>query len=165
MRLGEILTLKWNDCDLENGVISVHSTMAYAGHGYQVESPKTKRGIRPISLSNVVIQSLLEHRQQSNTKLLPDNLIIQIVGGQSVLQCNLRLLFYNLIKQAQLAKIRIYDLRHTHKSGLDMHPFKPHGISIAMFSRISKKVRQIHSMIFFHDCSRRSERKRSFQHP
>ena len=56
MRVGELTGLRWQDVDLENGVISVNHTLVYYNHQdelgtyYSINTPKTEAGIREIPM-------------------------------------------------------------------------------------------------------------------
>jgi len=116
MRLGELQALRWSDFDMENGVIRVRRTLTYTGKRYEVNSPKTRRGIRAVSLPETVVQTLTRHWQKISPPPSPDSLICETKSGQPVLQHNLRMLFYTLIERSGVPKIRVHDLRHTHAS-------------------------------------------------
>jgi integrase len=55
MRRGEILGLSWKDIDLESGVI--HVCCSLTNHG-EIKTPKTKSGIRTISIDDETVKHL-----------------------------------------------------------------------------------------------------------
>ncbi len=62
MRRGELLALKWDDLDLEKGVLYVQRTVSrIPGRGYMESGPKTKSSRRRIVLPAVAIEALKEH--------------------------------------------------------------------------------------------------------
>lgn len=68
-RIGEILGLRWQDCDFENGIITIDHTLIYRlqDNGkckYRITTPKTKAGIREIPMFDEVREALLQERQQ-----------------------------------------------------------------------------------------------------
>ena len=65
MRVGEICGLRWEDIDLENGMISVNHTLVYYNHAvngcyFNIHTPKTKAGERQIP----VLENVKEAFQQ-----------------------------------------------------------------------------------------------------
>lgn len=56
MRVGELTGLRWQDVDMENGVISVNHTLVYYNHQdelgtyYSINTPKTEAGVREIPM-------------------------------------------------------------------------------------------------------------------
>ena len=70
-RVGEIIGLRWEDCDFENMTISINHNMIYrkykgeAESKFHVTTPKTKAGIRTIPMLSDVKQALeLEYEFQ-----------------------------------------------------------------------------------------------------
>jgi integrase len=67
MRVGEITGLRWEDIDLEEGLIKVNHTLVYYSHGgegchFSVHSTKTKAGNRVIPMLDEVKEALLEEK-------------------------------------------------------------------------------------------------------
>ena len=61
MRVGEAIGLRWQDVDLENGLISVNHNVVYYSHKgtygnchYEIHSTKTKAGVRLIPMTKAV---------------------------------------------------------------------------------------------------------------
>ncbi len=69
-RIGEILGLRWQDCDFENGIITIDHTVIYRLQDdgtcrLRITTPKTKAGIREIPMFDEVRAALLqEHTRQ-----------------------------------------------------------------------------------------------------
>lgn len=68
-RIGEILGLRWCDCDFENNIISINHTLTYRpGEDgkmiYNVTTPKTKTGIRIIPMFSQVKEALLTQKDK-----------------------------------------------------------------------------------------------------
>lgn len=64
-RVGEIIGLRWEDCDFKNNLISINHNLIYRqqddGHcSYTITTPKTKTGIRIIPMLSEVKAALLE---------------------------------------------------------------------------------------------------------
>jgi integrase len=65
LRRGEVLALRWPNADLDGKVIRVRETLEETkSHGLQVKPPKTKAGRRDVSLPDIVVDALREHRRQ-----------------------------------------------------------------------------------------------------
>ena len=66
MRVGELVSLKWNDIDFTNHTISISKTYYNPYNNtvkYQLVPPKTKGSRRKIKVSDIVIRELLKHQE------------------------------------------------------------------------------------------------------
>lgn len=71
MRLGELLALRWQDVELEHGMLQVRGTLHRAGNKFVISEPKTTRSRRRIALSSMAVEALKAHRaRQDNESLL-----------------------------------------------------------------------------------------------
>lgn len=66
-RIGEILGLRWQDCDFENNIITIDHTLIYRLQDdgtckLRITTPKTKAGIREIPMFDEVREALLQER-------------------------------------------------------------------------------------------------------
>jgi integrase len=133
MRQGELLALKWQDMDLENGTICVRRTLTRSGGRLLVGEPKTKKSRRTIILNEPSARALREHldRQIDAMQHLGDlyrdhGLVFASEVGTLINPSNLRRRsFTPLLKQAGLPQIRFHDLRHTCATllfGKGLHP-------------------------------------------
>jgi integrase len=123
MRRGEVLGLRWQDIDLERGLISVRQTVLNVGGNRVFSSPKTTRSKRVVALDPDTIATLRRFRGRAVrdvTALLfsePDG---GPLDGNAVTRR-----FIKLAAKAGLPRIRLHDLRHTHATlalGLGIHP-------------------------------------------
>ena len=58
-----LVALRYNDVDLEKGMLQVRHNLTWVrGMGYVESEPKTKTGRRKIMLSNVAVAALKEHQ-------------------------------------------------------------------------------------------------------
>jgi integrase len=65
MRQGELLGVRWQDVDLDNGVLRVVQVSQWMpGQGATFRQPKTQKSRRSIDLSPDTVRRLREHRQQ-----------------------------------------------------------------------------------------------------
>ena len=69
MRRGELLALRWRDCDLDGGRLCVERSLERTKSGLRFKAPKTKHGRRTISLPASVVAGLRTHwRQQQEQR-------------------------------------------------------------------------------------------------
>jgi integrase len=64
LRRGELLAPPWSDIDLDTKVWRVRIALEETKAGLQVKTPKTKAGRRDVSLPEIVVEALREHRRQ-----------------------------------------------------------------------------------------------------
>lgn len=121
MRRGELLGLKWEDVDLERGVLAVRRTMSRGKGGtWELGQPKTASGRRAIALPGSCITTLRRHRARQNAQRLQlgemwrdDGFIFTGRAGGSLHGNSLVNAFKSLIQESDLPAIRFHDLRHT----------------------------------------------------
>lgn len=70
-RVGEIIGLRWKDCDFENNLISINHNLIYRQQDsgkceYHITTPKTKTGIRIIPMLSEVKAALLEEYEKQS---------------------------------------------------------------------------------------------------
>lgn len=121
MRRGEILGLRWNDCDLENGKISVRQALYSVSGKLVFQEPKTKGSRRVITLPDFAVASLRKHRAKQNELKLQlgegyddHGLVVANNSGKPVNPSDLNVDFEYATKKAGLPRMRFHDLRHTH---------------------------------------------------
>ena len=121
MRQGELLALKWENIDLEKGIVQVkHNLKRLPGGGLALKAPKTKSSIRAIRLGAKSVAVLQEHKARLSQEEAKHNGLWQETDfvftstiGTPIDPSNLIRQFRQLLKQAGLPKIRFHDLRHT----------------------------------------------------
>ena len=64
MRRGEVLGLRWEDVDFDEGMVSVRHTLISVAYEIRDSTPKTRRGQRMIALDRVTAQALRDHRHR-----------------------------------------------------------------------------------------------------
>lgn len=121
MRRGEILALKWDDIDFQNGKIHIRNSLAYVpDKGLLIKEPKTSKSKRQISISEHVLNELKIFREKQYFHLNKfgyrneSNLVVTSENGKPVNPRNLLRQFYNIIEEAKVPRISFHDLRHTH---------------------------------------------------
>lgn len=129
MRPGELLGLKWEDVDLDEGGLRLNRTLA----GRNLTTPKTKRSRRRIDLSAASIAALKTHRKRQLEERMrkaglwrDHDLIFASAVGTPLSHRNVVRSFKALLKHAGLpVSTRLYDLRHTCATlllGSNVHP-------------------------------------------
>lgn len=121
MRQGELLGLKWDDVDLEGGLLRVRRTLTKAGKVFTTAEPKTKKSRRTIRLTAAAIDALKAHlsRQMEEMEYMgslyqPGGLVFATEAGTLFNPSNLRnRSLAPLLKAAKLRPVRFHDLRHT----------------------------------------------------
>jgi len=65
LRKGELLGLRWQDVDLEGGVLYVRQALQRLGsEGITFRAPKTRGSGRAVALSPATVRRLRQHRQR-----------------------------------------------------------------------------------------------------
>lgn len=123
LRQGELLALKWEDLDLEEGTLRVRRTLTYAGGKHSLSEPKTKKSRRTVRLTSGAVAALRHHlkRQMGEMDRLgslykPGGLVFASETGGIINPSNLRnRSFARLLRRAGLSGqgVRFHDLRHT----------------------------------------------------
>ena len=133
LRQGELLGLRWDDVDLEGGILQVRRTLSLTEeHGHVFEAPKNGRG-RAVKLTWAATRTLKDHlgRQLGEIDALGEDyrdegLIFPDERGHPMRQHILtRGSFERLLQRARLPRIRFHDLRHTCATlllGKGVHP-------------------------------------------
>src|SRR5215207_10070502 len=121
LRQGELLGLKWEDVDLEDGSLQVRRTLATTKAGPQLTSPKTKGSRRTVRLTQSTVNALRSHLERQLEEIgragslwRENGLIFASEAGDPLDRryvTNHR--FKPLLKRAGLPQIRFHDLRHT----------------------------------------------------
>lgn len=121
LRQGELLALRWQDVDLEQGILQVRHTLAGACDGRPVlAEPKTTTSKRAIPMPEAMLRMLRSHRSQQterrvrNGKTWKDNnLVFCGENGEPILGQRVRVNFRRFAVQAKLpSHAHFHDLRH-----------------------------------------------------
>ena len=70
LRQGELLGLKWDEVDLEDGSLQVRRTLAITKNGSVFTSPKTTGSRRGVKLTQRAIEGLRSHLEASLRRLI-----------------------------------------------------------------------------------------------
>jgi integrase len=130
MRRGELLALRWEDLDLDAGVLGVRRAVGRGPGGAFTKTPKSDSGQRSVELDSATVRILRDHeRAQKEQRLLigpgwrnHDGLVFTAADGSPLRPGRLTELWRMLVregaKKADVAVIRLHDLRHSHATQL-----------------------------------------------
>jgi integrase len=125
MRRGEILGLRWGNTDLDGKVIKVRESLEETKAGLRFKPPKSRAGVRDITLPAIVVEVLHAHRKRllerrlmlGQGKLADTDLVFPAWDGSPQRPNSLGSLWYDLAKELDLG-VSFHELRHTHASQL-----------------------------------------------
>jgi integrase len=125
LRPSEYLGLKWQDIDLEQGVINVQRSLhwrSYKTGDWYFSEPKTPRSSRRIPLPASVSRALINHKRHQGEERLKAgadykslDLVFATGEGQPLIRLNVvQKHFKPILERAKLPlTLRLYDLRHS----------------------------------------------------
>jgi integrase len=121
LRQGELLGLKWDDVDLDDGSLQVRRTLAITKNGSVFTSPKTSGSRRSVKLTQRATEALRSHLKRQLGEIdrvgslwSENGLIFASETGEPLdRRAVTKLKFKPLLKRAGLPEIRFHDLRHT----------------------------------------------------
>lgn len=131
LREGEILGLRTKDVDFERGTLSVVQTLSHEGQVLSAGA-KTSSSVRLVSLDQKTLQVLKKKKAQVAAAKLhagqayqDNDLLFPTDLGTPISPRNFLRTFYKLMEKAEVKRITIHDLRHTHATLLlkqGVHP-------------------------------------------
>jgi integrase len=121
LRKGELLALRWDDVDLEGGVVHVRQNVQRLPEiGLVFGPPKSNKSRRTIPLPAASAKVLRTHRANQAAEALAlgpawgeSGLVFTSAVGTVIEPRNLNRFFDELIAKAGVRRIRFHDLRHT----------------------------------------------------
>ena len=126
LRVGELISLTWNDIELENGILRVNRTLNIiksSNSGRQkwlktFGTPKTASSIRSVPLLPYIselLKSAKEHQEKAkmNSCYEDNNLVFATRHGKPLDPRNLQRVFQAVCRRAGLSGFHIHCLRHT----------------------------------------------------
>ena len=137
LRQGEALALKWSDIDFENRKITVDKTAVRIKERQTLQTPKTKKSKRVISIDPATL-SILKSWKKDQIKIYfkngkhfegDENFIFTNQRGEWVHIHNFIRYFKRFIADHKLKPITPHGLRHTHASLLFSAGVEPKNIS------------------------------------
>lgn len=127
LRLGEALALRWNNVDLDAKVIKVREALEQTRQfGIRFKAPKSRAGKRDITLPDILVDALREHRkaqlelqmQLGAGRLADDALLFATLAGRPWAPNLLSMVWTNFARSTGLPDVTFHGLRHTHASQL-----------------------------------------------
>jgi integrase len=121
LRRGELVGLRWEDLDLDAGILMVRRSMEVTKGSVRAKAPKTKSGRRRVDLPPVAVEALIKHKaRQAERRLLlgPDyhdeGIILAGRTRERMHPDSLTTMFDRIATKAGLEGVHLHDLRHTH---------------------------------------------------
>lgn len=123
MRSGECLGLRWEDIDLNEGLISVKNTLSYADGKWYLDAPKTKTSRRVIKIDTPALEMLRHHKekQDEGKRIVGDawahpEMVFTSCTGRYYDRNLLNKQFHRILRDNHLPLIPVHGLRHTNAS-------------------------------------------------
>lgn len=120
LRRGEALGLRWEDIDLNAGVLRVERTLSRINGELVFADPKTDKSQRTVALPEASVSVLKSHRaRQAKERLaagdawVETGLVFTRPNGTAVDPSNVRHRFATLCKRAGLGPLTPHELRHS----------------------------------------------------
>lgn len=120
LRQGEALGLRWQDIDLDQGVLHVTKQLQRIDGEFQLLEPKTKKSRRTIGLPAIAVRELRDHRdrqQRERERSRADwnhrDLVFTRGDGEPLDGTVVTHQFHRLLDRAGLPQRRFHDLRHS----------------------------------------------------
>ncbi|MBX6395329.1 MAG: site-specific integrase [Alicyclobacillaceae bacterium] len=120
LRPSEALALRWQDINLEQGVITVRHSLERLNGQWRLKEPKTAAGRRSIPVSAGTVRLLKVHKARQARERLQAGPGYQDLGfvfanqtGEPLSLDSVRESFKRTLRRAGLPEIRLYDLRHS----------------------------------------------------
>ncbi len=120
MRRGEVLGLRWACVDLDTGRVFVNRSLSVVRNELMWSSPKTARSRRSLSLDDMTVTALRDHRRRQNEERLAlgeswsdNDLVFCNQAGGELHPNQFSRRFTAAARRAGVQPIRLHDLRHT----------------------------------------------------
>jgi integrase len=120
LRRGEVLALKREDYDAENGTLRVDSALVRDERVTYEEDPKTKKSIRTMYLPPFVVAAInrqlkaqLERFMKTTDRPGPDTLIFDRGCGDAWVPSTFSSAYDRAVKKYKLSRVTFHELRHT----------------------------------------------------
>jgi len=126
LRRGELCALRWSNIDLDSRTLRVTESLEQTQAGLRFKAPKTKHGLRSMTLPASVITDLRAHWRTQNEQRLalgigrgtPTDLVFPAWDGRPLLPNTLSREWSRTIAAIGGRRISLHALRHTHASSL-----------------------------------------------
>jgi integrase len=125
MRRGELLGLAWSCVDLDRGIVRVLVSLEQTKDGLRIKPPKSKAGMRAITIPPATVHVLREHKARQSAIRLKlglgkagNDLVFPGVDGELHDPDKLSKAWKRAVKSLGLPNVDFHGLRHTHASAL-----------------------------------------------
>jgi integrase len=127
LRRGELLALRWRHVDLDRKVLQVREALEETkAHGIKVKTPKSEAGRRNVTLPDIVVETLRDHRKAQLElrlrlgmgTLADDDLLFAPLEGGLPSPRSLSKRWPEIAASIGMGDITFHALRHTHASQL-----------------------------------------------
>ena len=120
LRRGELLALRWENVDLDAGIVQIREARVNGEGKAEIKAPKSAAGIRDIRIGSHVIAELKKARAQYHARKLSmgaaffdSDLVICKENGEAYQPDSMSQKWRRFTIQHGLKPIRFHDLRHT----------------------------------------------------
>jgi integrase len=120
LRRGELFGLRWEDINLDNGVLEVRRSLQRVGGQLRTVSPKSAASQRTVPLPGICVDALQDHQKRQEAERVGAGTAWQDSGyvftsttGTPMEPDNLRRSWYPLREAAGLGGVVFHGLRHT----------------------------------------------------
>jgi integrase len=126
LRRGELCALRWANVDLDKRTLRVEQSIEQTQAGLRAKAPKTKHGLRIITLPGSVAGELRAHWRAQNEQRLalgvglssPDDLAFPASSGRPLMPNTLSREWSRTVAAIGGRRVSLHSLRHTHASSL-----------------------------------------------
>lgn len=117
LRQGEALGLRWEDVDLDRGILSIRKQLQRINGAFQLVDLKTTRSRRSLALPATVVVSMRQHQarqaREGSGGAANMNLVFTSVAGTPLEGTTVSRQFHRHLDRAGLPQRRFHDLRHS----------------------------------------------------
>ncbi|WP_238006168.1 tyrosine-type recombinase/integrase [Dactylosporangium sp. AC04546] len=120
LRRGELLGLRWEDVDLDNGTITIEKTVQRAGGKLHIQDAKTESSESVLPLPEITRTTLQRHRDDQDKERVnlaeawrEHGLVFPSEIGTPMEPRNLARHFAGLRERVGITDVRLHDFRHT----------------------------------------------------
>jgi integrase len=126
MRRGEICGLTWGAVDLDAATVRVECSLEETAAGLRIKPPKTRQGLRTISLPKSTVETLRDHHRCQLEQRLSlglgrpgsEDWVFQAPDGSPCRPDKLSRDWGNVVRDRKLPRVMFHALRHSHASAL-----------------------------------------------
>ncbi len=108
LRRGELLGLKWEDIDMQQGIIRIWRQVSRIDGKIVEATLKTKNSYRAVTISPQAIEVLKEQKEKTN-----DEYVFPSPNGGPISPDSVNNMLKRVLERAGIPKVRFHDLRHT----------------------------------------------------